>query len=374
MIRLVQAAFVALLVAAGLAALVSSGFPERPALLAFLAAGLYLVERFHLRMPADLAYSLTVPVILAGAAVGGPAGALWLTVVDNAYRVQLNPKRTWLQRTFNVGQMLLCAALGSRVYEELAPALHTSTAAAAAAASYLVLNFALVTLMVRLSQDLPTFMQFLRSARDAVQLQALEVLGSVLLVTEAAAGNLPGLGAGLALIVMFGMITRRLSDAISETTRDPLTHTRNLRGFVTDFEEALEDHRRLGRPFGVIVLDLDRFKQLNDEYGHDVGNAVLTVVAQRIRHRVREGDRVYRIGGEEFAVLLPDVTQEALAERARQLDEAIRGEPVVLPDQPPLEISASVGWSRCPDDGVDYESLFRRADQAMYAVKQRQRR
>lgn len=369
----VQLVYVILTAATGLAVLVTAGLPGHLGLLAFLAVGLYLVERFHLRMPADLAYSLTAPVILAAAVVDGPAGALWLTVIDNAYQFRLNPERTWLQRTFNVGQMLVCAALGSRVYFDLVPAIHPSPAAAAAVAAYLAANFVLVAAMVYLSQDGSMFLRFLRGARVAAQLQALEVLSGVVLITEAAARNLVGLGAGLALLIMFGMITRRLSDALYETTRDPLTRTRNLRGFVTDFEEALERYRRLGRPFGVIVLDLDRFKQLNDTHGHDVGNAVLNVVAQRIRHRVREGDRVYRIGGEEFAVLLPDASAEALGERAHQLDEAIRGEPVVLPGMPPLTISASIGWSRCPDDGTDYESLFRRADQAMYAAKQERR-
>lgn len=145
---------------------------------------------------------------------------------------------------------------------------------------------------------------------------------------------------------------------------DDLTGLPNRRALDEEIAHALAAARRSGRPFGVVMVDVDRFKFINDTHGHAVGDATLSAFARRLASALREPDRAYRYGGEEFCVLLDDtdlVGARALAERAR--------EHIMLPFEGPMSaLTASFGvtaWQ--PDDTGD--TLFRRADRALYAAK-----
>ncbi|WP_026313702.1 putative bifunctional diguanylate cyclase/phosphodiesterase [Actinomadura flavalba] len=119
---------------------------------------------------------------------------------------------------------------------------------------------------------------------------------------------------------------------------------------------------------GLFLLDLDRFKEVNDTLGHSTGDRLLQLVAHRLTHSVRPGDLVARLGGDEFGVLLPTVRDEAAArEVARRLRVAL-GEPVRL-DGMTFDLEGSVGIALCPDHAGDYDLLLQRADVAMYQAK-----
>jgi len=146
---------------------------------------------------------------------------------------------------------------------------------------------------------------------------------------------------------------------------DPLTGLRNRR-FL---DGALQDHLTRGTPFTLMILDIDHFKRVNDQHGHDAGDDVLRIVAQRLRSSLREDDVICRLGGEEFAIVMPGVDVAGagvIAERARL---AISSEPVALSSLAlslPLTVSAGLA-AAVP--GLGPRDLYRLADAALYRSK-----
>ena len=135
-------------------------------------------------------------------------------------------------------------------------------------------------------------------------------------------------------------------------------------------DAAIADSRCSGSSVCLFLLDLDRFKEINDTLGHPLGDRLLKVIGERLQGTLRPGDTIARLGGDEFAVLLPripdDVQPIDIARRAR----AAVGEPFAF-DGLALELEASVGVAVSPEDGDDFETLLQRADVAMYIAKER---
>jgi diguanylate cyclase (GGDEF)-like protein len=151
-----------------------------------------------------------------------------------------------------------------------------------------------------------------------------------------------------------------------QATRDPLTGAYNRRFMMEALERELLRARRAGRSVGLLMLDVDHFKQFNDAFGHQAGDEVLKVVVQQIRESVRAEDYVCRYGGEEFAVLLPEADTQAACERAEQLrrlvEAATRG-------REGGAVTVSVGVAASPGHGTSSAELISRADAALYAAK-----
>ncbi|HEY7510653.1 MAG TPA: GGDEF domain-containing protein, partial [Vicinamibacteria bacterium] len=120
-----------------------------------------------------------------------------------------------------------------------------------------------------------------------------------------------------------------------------------------------------GSPLALVMLDVDHFKRVNDEHGHKAGDAVLRGLVQLLRHRARAVDLLFRMGGEEFVLLLPDTPEDAAAGVAEELRQAIAA--TALLDGKVVTASLGVAAAR-PDDTV--ESWLRAADAAMYAAKE----
>jgi len=149
---------------------------------------------------------------------------------------------------------------------------------------------------------------------------------------------------------------------------DPLTELANRAHFGERFHFAIANARRYHENVGLILLDLDRFKPINDLHGHAVGDQLLQTVARRIRNCVRETDTVGRIGGDEFVVLL---TGPVTRETARRVGDKIYSQvaqPMELSGQR-IEITCSLGLAMYPDDGADELTLTKAADAAMYDHK-----
>jgi diguanylate cyclase (GGDEF)-like protein/PAS domain S-box-containing protein len=149
---------------------------------------------------------------------------------------------------------------------------------------------------------------------------------------------------------------------------DPLTNLPNRRLFKDRLSVALAHaHRNQGR-LAVMFVDLDRFKRINDSLGHGVGDSLLQEVATRLLAAVREDDTVARMGGDEFIILLAEVTEmENVVACARRITAAM-SQPIVAGGQE-LLVSCSIGISIYPDDGSDCETLVKNADTAMYRAK-----
>jgi diguanylate cyclase (GGDEF)-like protein/PAS domain S-box-containing protein len=150
---------------------------------------------------------------------------------------------------------------------------------------------------------------------------------------------------------------------------DPLTGLANRTSLMPALDQAVQRARRKNSKIAVVFLDLDGFKEINDVYGHDAGDALLIELAGRLRDNLRSSDLIARLGGDEFLVVLEEVQDPAPVETVanKLLAETVR--PYSLPGAQ-ASVTASIGISIFPDDAADAAALMKHADIAMYAAKQ----
>jgi diguanylate cyclase (GGDEF)-like protein/putative nucleotidyltransferase with HDIG domain len=156
---------------------------------------------------------------------------------------------------------------------------------------------------------------------------------------------------------------------------DGVTRLPTRRAFFAEAAKALYDGIREGRPLSLLVVDVDRFKEVNEQYGHLQGDDVLRRIADLLRHHTRGGDFVARYAGDEFIVLLPNTPPNdglALAERLRNAAEAALFPLRSSPDES-LRLTLSIGCATAPQQGQTVDSLLAAADSALYQVKRRGR-
>lgn len=157
-----------------------------------------------------------------------------------------------------------------------------------------------------------------------------------------------------------------------EANYDALTGLPNRRLFRDRLSEEIKRSRRSGRSLALLLIDLDRFKEVNDTLGHDAGDKLLIEAAKRISNCLRESDNVARPGGDEFMVILPEITDPTrIGQVAQNVIEALL-RPFLL-NSHPAYVSASIGVALFPDDAGDMDTLLSYADQAMYAAKEQGR-
>lgn len=151
-------------------------------------------------------------------------------------------------------------------------------------------------------------------------------------------------------------------------THDALTALPNRIAFNDRLELALAQSHRKGQKLALMLLDLDHFKEVNDSLGHDMGDKLLRVVGERLMGLVRKGDTVARMGGDEFMLLIPEITHaQDVAGLAGKIIDAFHA-PFYI-DGHRLQITTSIGYTIYPDDGLDNETLKKQADVAMYRAK-----
>jgi diguanylate cyclase (GGDEF)-like protein len=170
----------------------------------------------------------------------------------------------------------------------------------------------------------------------------------------------------LALAMMQSVIMRSDVDVRAEAVIDPLTGMLNRKALVVRVEELRQQSAITGEPVGLIVADLDHFKAINDTFGHAAGDAVLKDVAYALRKALRAFDLVYRIGGEEFLVLLPGAQLEHTLELAEELRESVAA--ITLGDGHAVTMSLGVS-ATLPGGAWEYEPLFATADAELYRAK-----
>src|SRR5262249_33827663 len=153
---------------------------------------------------------------------------------------------------------------------------------------------------------------------------------------------------------------------------DSLTTLPNRDFFRQRLAEELEESARSGAQVAVLLIDLDRFKEINDTLGHPSGDALLRELATRLTHTVRNEDVVARLGGDEFGIVVR-IDREVDVERTIELVGNALEDPVLL-DELTVAVGASIGVAFFPDHGRDVESLIRRADVAMYVAKKNRSR
>jgi diguanylate cyclase (GGDEF)-like protein len=159
-----------------------------------------------------------------------------------------------------------------------------------------------------------------------------------------------------------------LQETLQLSLTDPLTGLGNVRQLGDALRRESERASRFGRTLGVLVLDLDHFKEVNDQHGHRAGDAVLVEFAQRVRRVVREVDLTFRQGGEEFVILLPETDVAGSLTAARRIGEAIREAPFPLGNND-ISVTVSVGVAVYPRHARTATGILDAADAALYAAK-----
>lgn len=150
--------------------------------------------------------------------------------------------------------------------------------------------------------------------------------------------------------------------------QDHLTRLNNRRAFFQFGNQLLQQVKRRKAPLVAVMFDLDHFKQINDTYGHEAGDEALRYIGSLMQAGVRQSDVAARIGGEEFAILLPDTDTEAATEFCQRLMTSIRDGGLEYRGRP-MALTGSFGIASMQDSAESLESLLSRADRAMYRAK-----
>ncbi|MFI5847860.1 putative bifunctional diguanylate cyclase/phosphodiesterase [Micromonospora chalcea] len=310
----------------------------------------------------------------------GPAVAVQaVAVAVSGWRLGYAPWRTG----FNAAQYA-CALAAAYVISRIGPGelfgdgrLHWTDVAAVggATAAWFVVNYGLVSSAVRLRFG-DRWWPSVRSglAYELLATGSLLLLAPVLVAAaRASAALIP-----LVLVPLFAVYRMaRLSVEREQLADvDPLTGLPNRKALLTEMAEQVHLHAERaargvpGSHLALLLLDLDRFKHVNDALGHAVGDRLLVEVSARLMGVVGAGDMVARLGGDEFAIVVPRLTDiDQARERADRVVAAL-AEPVPL-DGLPLDVGGSIGIALYPDHGEDFATLMRHADVAMYDAKHR---
>jgi diguanylate cyclase (GGDEF)-like protein len=338
------------------------------------AASLFLLSGLGLARPLESRGATAVALIQSIATAAAIAGAValgWLASVDRGARCR--------------SLALLAAGMATA-------AMATATAARAPAEGWqhrvsnlgfcatIVLSGAAIVHPSRRQLRLPSLeLERGHVARRAAATLGAVLVGPLLLVVPAAADTLSLPFVALVTVVLTSLavahvfrLLRRWGALEHDVFHDGLTGLPNRQFFIQRLHRAIEHARNDGNELAVLFLDLDHFKQVNDNLGHAAGNALLVTVAGRLRGAADEGMTVARLGGDEFAVLTPlPKGRGATRDLKRRIVESF-----AVPfdvGQRLLYVTPSIGVAHYPDDGLDASALLDRADAEMYRVKTRRR-
>ena len=299
--------------------------------------------------------------------------------------VALRQRHAPWRAAFNAGQYALSFAAAAAVLDLAAPdPLGTGAGAPAwrglpvvlaAAAAWFLVNDLLVTVAIALRFDVPWWRVATGTlGPEALSTGALLLLGPVLAVAaQASTALIPLIWPPLYAVERMARLSHEQARA---ALLDPLTGLANREALLAEVSDQIAAHAERAAQDGtagrlaLLLLDLDRFKHVNEALGHGVGDELLVAVARRLLGAVPRGGLVARLGGDEFAILAPTVSGpgEARAVAAR-IQEAL-AEPVLL-DGLPVDVSGSIGVAIYPEHGGDFAALMRHADVAMYDAKHR---
>lgn len=319
--------------------------------------------------------AVTYPLaVTAGVAILGNL------IVQHYLVPRRTPVRSWVKRVYNVSQLLVCTtiarlfftAFGVRSVWAFTPADIAAVVATALLNTYL--NAAFVVMIVAASFGRP-FRHALADMKDALSYALATVFLSILLgITFTDRGI-------LGLMVLLGVLIyvqralhyqRELRKQLEETHRaqeaayrDPMTGLHNFRYLQAYIGEKVN----LGKTFAAMMIDLDHFKSVNDTHGHQIGDEVLRQVGNVLRDHVQGRDAAVRYGGEEFSVVLLDISPEDAKAKAETIRQAIADRGIPRPGGE-VRVTASIGLAMYPLDGQTPEAVYKVADHRLYMAKE----
>lgn len=172
-------------------------------------------------------------------------------------------------------------------------------------------------------------------------------------------------GAVASSVAQLCSLALRLDVARHDSLHDPLTGLLNRRAFDDLLAASCSQMQRYGWTFSLVLLDLDGFKVVNDRLGHAAGDATLRAIGAELRQRLRVGDAAARVGGDEFALVLPNASMAVLPELIDRVEHAVEDS---VPD---ASVTVTAGYAIAPDDAATPSDLYRLADARLYEGKQR---
>jgi diguanylate cyclase (GGDEF)-like protein len=280
------------------------------------------------------------------------------------------------QILFNAGQYVLAWGAAGLVFELLSGETSgglsllsgdTIAAVVASGAAFYLLNYVLVAVAVSLERGGDLGSDVVAGVWPA----ATEEITSLSIGLLIASAGVRIATVPLLLLPFAAYLgARRTVTEHVDALRDPLTGVVARTLFTDRAQQAVRHAERTGVGGAILLIDLDRFKDVNDTFGHQAGDAVLKEVAERLTRTVRSTDTVGRLGGDEFAVLLVDQESVDASERVMCKITAIIEEPIETNDRV-CTVGASVGVAYYPAQGLDVEALLKQADEGMYRTKHR---
>ena len=169
------------------------------------------------------------------------------------------------------------------------------------------------------------------------------------------------------------LLSRAVQRISLEAETDPITNLPNARGAFRKLESEVNRAQRTGGTIGVLFMDINGLKPVNDSYGHGAGDELLIETSRRVKRRLRTYDFAARVGGDEFLAILPGVSKEDLASAVESMKEAVSETAVQVADGVSVQVTISIGAALYPDEANDPEGLVHLSDQRMYEEKQHTR-
>ena len=366
-------ATVAVIVALGLRALTESPLGHIVVFTPLVVLGELLPIRVR-RHDAEEEITVSTPFAFALLLTSGLAAATLSLVVASLMADAVRRKPVW-KSMFNVSQFAMSIGAAGAVlfaFADFGPGYHLSPndlpLIGAAGAVFFLVNNIVTGTAIAMSTGTPP-LEFLR--RDfGFQAGTTGVLLTLAPIVVSAADDTLLLVP--LLLLPIAAVHKCASILLSkeyESLHDPLTALPNRKLFMERVAEALDEDGRAGSTTAVVLIDLDRFKEVNDTLGHHIGDMLLQQIGPRLAGVLRATDTIARLGGDEFAVLLPDVNSELSAmEIADRMLEALE-QHFTLPEVV-LDIDASIGIALAPVHGDGVDALMQKADVAMYLAKE----
>lgn len=344
----------------------------------FMIVNLF-ADLLSVALPTGIVVSLSYPILICSLLLFGPVGAMWVSIPGSLVTHILKKKEPF-KIVYNISQIAIStyvAGLFLPVKLDQIQLSHDLISIALAGVSFDIINFVLVIKIISIQRNRPfwnslkvSFLEmstvrpiyYVTGVIMALCFQAQGFLGAVLVIA-------PVLGAFFQLNAQ-----NELKNQTSKANTDALTGLCNRHALEDWWNRELPTITDTNQTLSVVMIDIDDFKKVNDTFGHDVGDEVLKLVAETLNDNIRCSDCIFRYGGEEFVVVLPESNSEGsfqVAERIRSSISTTR-----LPDYD-VHITVSVGLSSLTNRLIEEEQtenipneLIRRADNAMYVAKQ----
>ena len=351
---------------------------ERPATFAIFALLLFIGELRPvrwLRRREGGAFTASWTFACSLLLVAPPAGAILMTALASFLADTIN-RQSANKAAFNAGNLAISLGVGAGVlsFAGNATLIASETSltryvpvAIVALMALFVVNGALTSIVIALAQEIPVAPVVRRGVTLNISTDGMLLALSPIFVVVSERSLLL-----IPLLLLTAWAVYRSSELALErqhaALHDNLTDLPNRGAFNDHLEQALAEARRRGHRLGVVMLDLDGFKEINDRLGHHVGDLVLRQVAARLTDSLRASDVAGRLGGDEFAFMLSHADEEIACDVVARFREALT-EPLMI-ENFPVRVDGSFGIALYPQHGDDVETLMSNADLAMYTAKQ----